>query len=68
MLVATVDRHTRVYTYIYMHIPTDVYCRMMYVLVYILYVYVTYIVRICTYTRILTYFWNGKLLGELILS
>lgn len=25
MLAATVDRHTRVYTYIYIHIPTDVY-------------------------------------------
>ena len=43
MLAATVDSHTRVYTYIYMHIPTDVYCRMMYVLVY---VYCMYIVCI----------------------
>ncbi len=34
----------------------------------ILYVYVMYIVLICTYTRILTYFLYGKLLGASMLS
>ena len=36
MLAATVHRHTRVYTYIYMHIPTDVY-RVLYVRIDVVY-------------------------------
>ncbi len=71
MLTATVHRHIRVYTYIYMHISTDIFCmyvcRMMYVswCTYqcsIVYVCVMYIVRIWTYTRILTYFLYAKLI------
>ena len=68
MLAATVDRHTRVYTYIYMHIPTDVYRVFLYVLV-------SYIVCICdvycTYLHVYTYFnvfLYAKLLGASILS
>ena len=53
MLTATDHRHTRVYTYIYMHKSTDVYCRMKYVSM-------SYIVCIsdvyCTYLHVYTFF------------
>jgi len=64
------------YTCIYIHIHAYIHaytywCIVSYdvrIGVCILYVYCMYIVRICTYTRILTYFLYAKLLGASILS
>ncbi len=70
MLTATVHWHIHVYTYIYMHLSTDVFvCMCVVWCTYqcrILYVCVLYIVRICTYKRILTYSLYAKMLGVLI--
>jgi hypothetical protein len=69
MLTVTVHWHIRVYTYIYMHISTDIYCMYVCHIVYgsmsYLYVCVMYIVRICTYIRILTYFLHAKVVRRI---
>ncbi len=64
------DIHVYIHTYacIYLMMYIVVWCTYwcMYI-VCICDVYCTYL-QFCTYTRILTYFWNGKLLGASILS